>query len=213
MRRAVLAAILMLTASVAAAQTVSFDGSWQEQGFLRLSSNDYQQNGRSLDVRSDGTVSVLYRRLPESAGDADAASWSWSVTEGVPPTDLTRKGGDDRNLAVYFVFADAGTAADLRGEPLRELLSASGVRALIYVWGGSAARGTVRPSPYFDGRAATIVLRGAGTGEHSETVDLSADLNAAFGSRPGVLLGVAVSADSDDTDSVIVGTISDLSLR
>ncbi|PZX11769.1 Protein of unknown function (DUF3047) [Palleronia aestuarii] len=214
MRVAAPAIALMLAASMAAAQqSVPFDGSWEEQGFLRLSSNDYAQEGNALGIRSDGTVSILYRRLPQTSGDVQGASWSWSVSRGVAATDLTRKGGDDRNIAIYFVFADPGTAAGLRGQPLRRLLSTSGVRVLTYVWGGSAGRGAILPNPYLEGRGTTIVLRGAGTGRHAERVDLASDLAAIFDMRDAELLGVAVSADSDDTDGEIDASVSDLVLR
>lgn len=205
---------LTLAATAAfAQQSVPFDESWEEQGFLRLSSNDYAQEGRSLEIRSNGTVSILYRRLPETSGGVQGASWSWGVSNGVAATDLTRKGGDDRNIAIYFVFADPETAAGLRGEPLRRLLSTSGVRVLTYVWGGSAERGAILPNPYLEGSGTTIVLRGAGTGRHAESVDLAGDLASIFGMRDAVLLGVAVSADSDDTDGRIEARVSDLTLR
>lgn len=214
MRVAGLTITLTLAAAAAyAQQSVPFDGSWEEQGFLRLSSNDYAQDGGSLGIRSDGTVSILYRRLPETSGDVQGASWSWSVSRGVAATDLTWKGGDDRNIAIYFVFADLETAASLRGQPLRRLLSTSGVRILTYVWGGSAGRGAILSNPYFEGRGTTIVLRDAGTGRHTEHVDLAGDLASILDMRDAVLLGVAVSSDSDDTDGRIDASVSDLVLR
>ncbi|UWQ22648.1 DUF3047 domain-containing protein [Jannaschia sp. W003] len=194
----------------AAAQTVAFDGSWKEQGFLRFRTNDYQQGGASLGVASDGTVSLLWKALPEGARDATKASWSWGVTEGVPPTDLARKGGDDRDLALYFAWTEAGASVD----PARamQLLRAPTTRVLVYVRGGDAARGTVQRSPYLDGMR-TVVLRPAGTGSFSESVDLAADFRRAFGTESGVLVGVGVSADSDDTKTRIRATVSNLALR
>jgi len=59
----------------------------------------------------------------------------------------------------------------------------------------------------------TIPLRPAGTGSHSERVDLAADYARAFGGAPGALIGLAVSGDSDDTDSVIRAAIGNLVLR
>jgi hypothetical protein len=58
------------------------------------------------------------------------------------------------------------------------------------------------------------VLRGAETGSFREQVDLAEDYQRAFGAASGqALVGLAVSADSDDTDSVIDAAIADLSLR
>ncbi|MGR3512356.1 MAG: DUF3047 domain-containing protein, partial [Paracoccaceae bacterium] len=45
-----------------------------------------------------------------------------------------------------------------------------------------------------------------------EQVDLASDHRTAFGIEPGALIGLAVSADSDDTKGRIVASISDLQL-
>ncbi|NBT32880.1 MAG: DUF3047 domain-containing protein, partial [Rhodobacteraceae bacterium] len=50
-------------------------------------------------------------------------------------------------------------------------------------------------------------------GGYSETVDLGRDFKSAFGRMPEALVGVAVSADSDDTDSVIRARLGNLTLR
>jgi hypothetical protein len=206
------AALAILLATPAAAQRIPFDGSWREQGFLRLTSNDYAQRGQALDVVSNGTVSLLWRAVPEAARDATAASWSWSVAEGVAPTDLARRGGDDRNLALYFAWTDAATAATADPSRATRLLRDPATRVLVYVWGGDAARGTLQQSPYLPGLR-TVILRPAGTGAHAESVDLAADYARAFGGAPGVLLGLGVSADADDTRGRIRARIADLALR
>lgn len=210
-RFAPLTALALLVAPPAFAEPIPFDGSWREQGFLRLFSNDFIQKGGSLDVISDGTVSLLWRAVPESARGADTAAWDWAVAEGVGATDLRRKGGDDRNLALYFVFTDAQTAATVDVNSARKLLKAPGTRALVYVWGGDHAAGAVLPSPYHPGLV-TVVKRGPGTGQFSERVDLRGDYQRAFGAAAPVLVGLGVSADSDDTDGRIAARISGLRL-
>ena len=194
------------------AEVVPFDGSWKEQGFLRLLSNDYVQRGEQLDVVSDGTVSLLWRPIEQSRRSAQVASWAWRVQESVAATDLTVKGGDDRNLAVYFVFVDPGRVEALAGGSVRRILRERSAQALIYVWGGKHDRGAILPSPY-SAQLRTKVLRGSGTGAHRETVDLISDYREAFGSRPGALVGLAVSADSDDTKGKIKASISDLAVK
>lgn len=191
------------------AAQVPFDGAWKEQGFLRLFGNDYELGGDRLDIVSDGTVSIIWRPLETSLGNADTASWRWAVSKGVEATDLTRKGGDDRNLAVYFVFVDEATARTLNRNSARKLLANPNTRALVYVWGGAHPRGSILPSPYADGLR-TKILRGPGTGTFTERVDLDADFRRAFGAAPGVLVGLAITADSDDTDGEIRAAIRDL---
>lgn len=206
--------VLGLVTGAATAMPVAFDDGWAEQKFRLFSKNSYGLQGASLDVTSEGTVSMLWRRLAPSQWGATTAEWEWSVNRSVPVTDLTRKGGDDRNLALYFVFLPRAEAERIGADgSIRALLSSEVARVLVYVWGGGNARGDVLPSPYLDARGKTIVLRPAGTGSHVETVDLARDYARAFGSPPETLVGLAVSADSDDTDSAVEATVSRLEVR
>ena len=178
-----------------------------------FSENEFRFEGRRLSVVSDGTVSLIYRPLPEEFREAGAARWSWRVEESVPATDLTQKGVDDRNLSIYFLFLTEAEVASLGEADVRDLLESEAVRLLLYVWGGGYERGAVLESPYFEGRGKTIALRPSGVGEAAETVSLAEDFTRAFGEEKTVLVGVAVSADSDDTDTSIIGSIQDLVLE
>ena len=207
-----LAAALILATTAASAAPVSF-ADWKEQRLSLFGSNDYSF-GQTLQMTSDGSVSIAWGRVPQGDWGATKASWTWDVTEGVPPTDLIRKGGDDRNLALYFVFVPQGAAAELASADIRALLGRDDVRVLQYAYGGSNAVGAVLPSPYGKaGTGVTIPLRQAGTGSHSERVDLAADYARAFGGAPGALIGLAVSGDSDDTKSTIRAAVGGLTLN
>lgn len=205
-----LAFAVALSASQLAAETLKFDRSWDEQGFLRLWTNDYDLGGRQLKVTSDGTVSLLYRSVPKSAWNSNMASWGWSVSQSVVATDLTRKGGDDRNLAIYFIFMDPADAEKLSGKSVRRVLKNASTRALVYVWGGKYPRGKILRSPYGPNKLKTVIRRAAGKGSFTENVDLANDYNRAFGKSLGVLVGVGISADSDDTDGMISAVVRDL---
>ncbi|WP_300588020.1 DUF3047 domain-containing protein [Marivita sp.] len=213
MIRFLAAAALSLAALPALAAPVSFDGTWKTQKFSLFSSNTYGFNGSSVSVASNGSVSLAYRPLPESYWGASSAKWSWSVQEGVPATDLRKKGGDDRNLALYFVFLPESEAQALKGASVRQLLSNDAARVLVYVWGGAHNRGAVLSSPYLGNRGKTIVLRGSGTGSANESVNLARDYANAFGGGGTALVGLALSGDSDDTDSRIRASISGLSVN
>jgi len=215
MKRSVLLASLLasLVATPALSGSVPFDGYWKEQRFSLFSKNNYGLNGNRLDVGSNGSVSMVYTQLNEADWNSTSAKWSWSVAQGVPATDLSKKGGDDRNLSIYAVFLPEAEAQALKGAGIRKLLSAESARVLVYVWGGAHKRGAFLDSPYLGPRGKTIILRGSETGQHSEQVDLAGDYARAFGGNAGSLVGLAVSADSDDTDSSIQGVISGLSLN
>jgi len=211
--RRLLIVVALCAALPAIAAPVSFATGWSEQRLRLFSSNDYSF-GSALGIVSDGSVSLAWTRVGRADWAARVASWDWAVDQSVPPTDLSRKGGDDRNISLYFVFVPLDVAPTLAGANIRSLLGNDDVRVLQYAWGGNHAPGQVIMSPYGPpGQGATVALRPAGTGEHSESVDLAADYATAFGDAPGALVGLAVSADADDTDSVIRASIAGLNLR
>jgi len=213
MRLPISAALLAIMTSAAAAGPVSFSNGWAEQRLSLFSSNDYSFGSR-LGLVSEGSVSIAWTRIGDADWNSSGASWSWAVDESVPATDLARKGGDDRNISLYFVFVPQSEAAGLKGKGIRSLLGNKSVRIIQYAWGGNVARGSVIASPYGPaGQGVTIALRSAGTGSHNERVDLAADYARAFGGEKGALVGLAVSGDSDDTKSVIRASIGNLALR
>ena len=201
-----------LCAGVAAAGPVSFASGWSEQRLSLFSSNDYRF-GNQLSMTSDGAVSIAWTRLPRAEWNATGASWTWAVEQSVPATSLAQKGGDDRNIAFYFVFLPDDVAASMEGASIRQLMRRSDVRTLIYTWGGNHSRGQLIQSPYLPGQGVIVALRQAGTGSHRENVNLARDYANAFGGQPGSLVGLAVSGDSDDTSSMIRAAISGLSLQ
>ncbi|MBU2993891.1 DUF3047 domain-containing protein [Octadecabacter sp. 1_MG-2023] len=213
MRILSLALPVVLAASAAAAGPISFGGNWNEQRLQLFNSNDYSFNGGSMSIASDGGVSLAWARTGRGDWGSTSASWNWSVDQSVPATDLRRKGGDDRNISVYFVFLPEADAASMEGANIRQLNSNPNVRILQYVWGGNHSRGAIQQSPYAPGQGANVILRSAGTGSNSESVNLASDYAAAFGGSIGALVGVAVSADSDDTDSTIRASVSNLAVR
>ena len=213
MRFLLFPALVLATAASAQERPVSFSTGWKEQRLSLFSSNDYSF-GQDLGLVSDGSVSIAWSPVGRADWDTAGATWNWRVDQSVPATDLGRKGGDDRNISLYFVFVPESIAPDLEGASIRSLLGNDDVRVLQYAWGGEHARGQVIPSPYGpQGQGVTIALRQAGTGSFSESVDLAADFSRAFGREKGALVGLAVSGDSDDTDSMIRASIGNLSLR
>ncbi|OOY09585.1 DUF3047 domain-containing protein [Thioclava sp. F36-7] len=193
--------------------SASIFGGWTEQRFSLFSSNDWQQSANGVAMRSDGSVSLIWRALPRADWGTRKAAWQWSVSQSVPPTPLDRKGGDDRDLSLYFVFMPEAVARANEGASIRKLLAVKEARVLMYVWGGKHGRGALLPSPYLGARGKTVVLRPAGTGSHSESVDLARDYQRAFGGQATQLVGLALSGDSDDTDSAIRARIEGLSLN
>ncbi len=80
----------------------------------------------------------------------------------------------------------------------------------MYVWGGVHATGEILPTPYLGPRGRSIIRRPPGTGTAAERVDLASDHRRAFGEEPESLVGLAISADSDDTDTAVVARVTRL---
>ncbi len=188
---------------------------WQSWTFRGIPATRFGLGGNSLSIEAQQSSSVVYGVVPRVAREATSASWQWRVTQGVGPTNLAARGGDDRSIALYFVFVDAGTA-DRFGDQtpsMARLMGMRGGRTLIYVWGGSSARGSILDSPYLGSRGKTLVLRAAGPGGWTnETVDLAGDHMRAFGRSKDTLIAVGVSSDADDTNAVNLATLRNLNL-
>lgn len=199
-------------ATAASADDIPFDGTWREQRFPFKRPNNWVLEGSRLGLESDGGVSLVYRQLGAEFRHAGRASWRWNVDRSVPPTDLTRKGGDDRNLAVYFLFLPENEALRLRGASLKRVLGKRNARAIVYVHGGNHQLGQVLPSPYLGPRGVTIQLQDAAPGSDQQSVDIRNDFLRAFGEEAGVLFGLAISADSDDTSSNIRASLFNMDI-
>jgi len=155
-----------------------------------------------LSVEAKGSSSLIYRRVPDAYGRKTLLSWRWRVDKAVPSTDLTRKGSDDRSIALFVVFAPRNPGLADRLRAAAGMLPASG-HVLSYVWGGAHRAGTVLRSPHLGDRGALIVMRPAADGPVgawvAERVNVARDYRRAFGAPPPPVRFVAVSADSDDT--------------
>jgi len=187
---------------------------WDVLTFRGRSPVDYRAEGTAgLAIRADGAVSVIYRPLLPAFADAGSAAWRWRVDAGPPPTDLARRGGEDRAIALYFLFADDAAAARRPPSSLRAALRRG--RALVYVWGGEGPARSAVASPHMAGRGTLVQQRPADSATGAwiaERVDLRADFRRSFGRDPGPLVAVAVSSDSDDTGTATRARIADLVL-
>ena len=201
--------IFLCTSAHVSAKPIDFSDGWSEQRFSVFSSNEFEPSGKTLHIRSNGTASMFWSRLPSALSDSTQAQWDWEVTASVPPTDLTLKGGDDRNLSVYFVFMPEGSLPKANAK-LTAFLGNTRARVLMYAWGGKHMRGEILPTPYLNELGRTLILRPAGTGQASERVNLKTDFQRAFGTEPTHLIGIAISADSDDTDTKIRARVSNM---
>lgn len=163
-----------------------------------------------LRVEADHSSSVLYHAAGDDPVAASTLTWSWRATESLAATDLSRKGGDDRVLALFVAFKGKTLFDAIKGliSPLKQ------GKVLTYVWGG-AKKGAF-PHPYMDG-AGWIVVRqtaDAPTGTWiMEQADLKADYERAFGEPAPAVAAIGVAGDADDLQTTASGEIKDIRLK
>jgi hypothetical protein len=173
--------------------------------------------GGGLAVEGQAQGSYVWR---PAAGAAQCLGWRWRVSEGPPPMDLTRRGGD---RAISITVGFAGFPPDVSaGQRARHAMAstAAGGRALprsalIYVWGGTGQEPALFASPYAHGLARVRVLRPAQAPRdawQAERVDLAADWRAAFGGEPPPVTEIAVSTDVDDSRSRVSAAVAEIRL-
>ncbi|MGL4441102.1 MAG: DUF3047 domain-containing protein [Bosea sp. (in: a-proteobacteria)] len=192
---------------------------WKTLTFRGLKPMSFAAEGpNQLNISGDKAVSVIWRGLDEELWPKRSARWRWRVASGPPASNLAIKGGDDRAIALYFVFArdEAAANAAKGAQSLTSAMWWSSGAALVYVWGGDGARNAVVASPHM-GSSGKLILRQPGAVADGtwrpERVDLAADFRRAFGREPGPMVGIAVSSDNDDSGTRTSAAIAGLGLE
>lgn len=178
---------------------------------------------RVLKVESDESYGNLAHALRARAGEHSMLGWRWRVDRLVENADIKVRSGDDSaaKLCVFFAF-DASKLP--LGERARLSLanSATGevvpTQTLCYVWDNKLAIDTGLVNA-FTKRIRFIVLQ-SGTGRIGQWVaerrDLSVDYQRMFGDESEgkipEIVGVAVSADSDNTHGHGLAYFGDITL-
>lgn len=190
---------------------------WQHLTFRKLRPTRFALGAAgTIDIVADRSSSILYRSARIDPAATPRLSWRWRVDAGVGPTDLAKKGGDDRSLAVLVGFAfdrahaTTGEVARHRFETMIAGAQPPGV-VIFYVWGGAEAGRTLR-SPYRRNNH-LIVLRDAAapTGRWlDESVDVADDYRRIIGHRAPSIVQLGLCSDSDDSGTIVRGAVSRL---
>lgn len=174
-----------------------------------------------VELVSQDTVSIAFLKTSADLSKTPRLAWEWRVDTPILDTDLTKKGGDDRSLALYVAFPYQPEVASF-GEKLKrtaiEALRGKDTpgRVLTYVWGGGAKKGDFVENPYTGEYGKLIFLRDAKdqVGVWAiEDVDLRADFIKSFGYEPASPVFIGIAADSDDTKTRIEAAIKSISFN
>lgn len=215
---AIMGLVAATTLTGPAAAESQHSESWTVLTFSGVKPTRFAVQDEIIGVVAEDSSSLIYRKVTPDEQQCMRLAWSWRVDQASDPTDLTRRGGDDRPLAVHLLFPQDRSAAGPWDRLSGALASAvSGLPddgyVLTYVWGGIHEPGRTMENPYLQRRGHLIVLRNgdAPTGRwFGEQVDFKADFRAAFGHSPPPPTYVAVSGDADDTDARSAGSVARL---
>ncbi|WP_368415717.1 DUF3047 domain-containing protein [Falsiroseomonas sp.] len=179
---------------------------------------------RGVRIRAEGQGSFIARPL---SGPAGCLAWRWRVDAGPLATDLSRRGGDDRAIAVSVGFAGFAPSAGVVLRTQHAMAQASAAEqalprsVLSYIWGGTGQEGASQPhgffqSPWTPGITQLSVLRPAEAPRgqwFEERVDLGADWRAAFrGPEAPHITELMISVDVEDTKARVDAQVENIRL-
>ena len=188
------------------------DGGWQEVLIPGKRATEYTwelfDGRRALAARSEGSASMMRRKVNVAPGDLGSVSFSWQVTELMADAHVAQLETEDAPARLLLAFAGDVSTLPARTRMMFELAQALTGEAppyatLMYVWDATAPVDSVIINPRTDRIRKIVVDSGPAElkrwREHRR--DVAADFRRAFGEEPGPLVAIAVMTDSDNTRS------------
>lgn len=166
-----------------------------------------QHDGRiSVLAESEGSASMLRQRLRVPSAQLGRLQFVWQVDQLIDGADLRERDASDAPARVVLAFDGDRSTFSARNAMLNELTRAltgedMPYAMLMYVWSNDLPVGTVVINQRTD-RIRKIVVDSGPQNlrrwvQHDR--DVGADFERAFGEAPGMLQGMAVMTDSDNT--------------
>jgi len=163
-------------------------------------------NDSFLKAESNASASGIIWLKEFNVYDYPKVRWRWKVTNVYAKGDETSKAGDDYPIRIYILFKfDPETASF--GQRLKYGLAKKMYGAypphssLNYIWANRSHAERFITNVFAD--EAKMVLLEAGQDKAGrwveEEIDILADYQKAFGTRPPAIAGIAIMNDSDNT--------------
>lgn len=161
-----------------------------------------------LQVRAEGSLSLLHRTLSPARTDVRRVAWSWWLARELPEADLAQADRSDSPVRLILAFDGDRSRLSARHAMTSELVRlVTGhelpYATLTYVWAHQYPPGTVLHNPRTD-RVRYLVVE-QGTARLGRWVanerDIQADFLTAFGEPAGPLVGVGLMTDTDNTQT------------
>ena len=155
---------------------------------------------------SDNAASGLVRHIRIDPAEYPRLRWRWKVANVLQRGDVHSRAGDDYPARLYITFeydADKlGVFERLKFDAVRLIYGEyPPLAAINYLWTSKEPPGTLVPNAY-SGHVRMLVLRNNKDPLNhwvEEERNVYQDYVAAFGEPPGMISGVAVMTDTDNT--------------
>ena len=164
----------------------------------------------TLAASADSAASAVRRKVRVEPQALGIARFSWKVPQLIANADLSSRQADDSPVRIMLAFDGDRSRFSARDAMLAELVRAvtgeeMPYATLMYVWGNKRPVGSVVHSPRTERIRKIVVESGPARLGHwlEYERDVRADFERAFGEPPGLLVGVAVMTDSDNTRSAV----------
>lgn len=166
-----------------------------------------RENGITV-IRADSqnASSGLVRKMTIDPAEYPVVRWRWKIENTLPGGNVREKSGDDYPARLYITFAydpDRLSFFERTRYNAARLLYGEypPTGAISYIWASNAPAGTMVPNPYTDKVMMFAVKSGTEkAGEWiTETRNVYADYQRAFGEKPPEISGVAIMTDTDNT--------------
>ncbi len=155
---------------------------------------------------ADSSASGLIRDVRVDPTQYPFLKWAWKVSNTYSKGDVRSKEGDDYPARIYLAFeydpqrlslldrAKYGAVKLLYGEALP-------LRVLNYIWESKAVKDTIVSSAYTDWVKMVVVESGPSLADRwiTERRNVVEDYRRAFGEDPGMITGIAIMTDADNT--------------
>ncbi len=197
-------------------------GPWRHQTLPRVPAENsfvlVEDGGRTvLRVDSDKAASTQMHPLDVDPARTPLLEWTWKVSNPIAASDFRHKQGDDYAARVYVLF-DYPVERLSFGDRMRISLARAlhgaelPTAAIAYVWGTAQPLGASGPNPYTDRVQMIVVDSGDANAGLWQTVrrDVARDFEAVFGEPAPRVVGIAVSADTDNTGETVATWFGDI---
>lgn len=178
------------------------------------------EDGRPVvHAHAVSSASMLRRTLRVPASEVAGVTFSWRAPALIAGADFSDADASDSPVRIVLAFDGDASRLSARNRMLFDLAQALTGEAppyatLMYVWDTRAPRETVFHSMRTD-RVRKIVVEsgaeGCGRWLHYRR-DVQADYRRVFGEEPGVLIGIALMSDTDNTRSTVDASYGEVRL-